>query len=410
MRGGPLAPLLAAQVVSKLGTQMSGLALPWFVLVTTGSPTQMGLVLAAEVLGTAALGLPSGALVARIGARRTMLLSDLARAPLVASIPALHMLDLVSLPLLVGVAFAIGAFTAPYFASQRLVLPELLPADDVRLLARANSLVEGAGRVTTVAGPALAGLLIAWLGAPNVLWLDAASYLASFGLLVQLPARSRVRAENECIPGLLAGVRVLVGDRHLSGSAATILLFGAVFPVLFASLPVYALTRHAGDARVAGSLFAAWGVGTVIGSAAAVWASSRADPARLALVGVAGIALPLWTLVAMPPAVAIAAALCFSGIFIPLANAPIMATLTLRTPEAARAKALTALLTAEGVAGPVAYALAGPAMQSFGLRPLYWFTAIGATVAALVFACTSGVRAAARGTRSEGVAVGNRVG
>jgi MFS family permease len=73
LRKRGMRPLLLAEVVSSLGSQMTFLALPWFVLVTTGSPTRMGVVLGVELLPIAFFGIPSGALVSRLGARRTMI-------------------------------------------------------------------------------------------------------------------------------------------------------------------------------------------------------------------------------------------------------------------------------------------------------------------------------------------------
>src|SRR5688500_4767573 len=90
--------LVAAQLVSGLGTRMTYLALPWFVLATTGSAAKMGIVLAAEMAPVALLGIPSGALVARLGALRAMQLADLARAPLMASVPLLHAARAAELP------------------------------------------------------------------------------------------------------------------------------------------------------------------------------------------------------------------------------------------------------------------------------------------------------------------------
>ena len=81
LRARGLGALLASQVVSSLGSQMTFLALPWFVLTTTGSPTRMSIVLAAELAPVAVLGIPSGVVIARWGARRTMLVADLARVP-----------------------------------------------------------------------------------------------------------------------------------------------------------------------------------------------------------------------------------------------------------------------------------------------------------------------------------------
>src|SRR6185503_4628659 len=90
LRNRSLAALLAAEIVSVTGSQMTWLALPWFVLITTGSATKMSFVVAAELLGLACLGLPGGALLRRIGAWRTMVLCDTARAPLMLVIPVLH--------------------------------------------------------------------------------------------------------------------------------------------------------------------------------------------------------------------------------------------------------------------------------------------------------------------------------
>ena len=82
--------LLSAEIISSLGAQMTFLALPWFVLTTTGSTTRMGIVLAAELLPIALLGIPSGTVVTRLGAVKAMLVCDLARIPLMVSIPLLY--------------------------------------------------------------------------------------------------------------------------------------------------------------------------------------------------------------------------------------------------------------------------------------------------------------------------------
>jgi len=82
LRDRRLLALLVAETISTTGSQMTWLALPWFVLVTTGSATKTSFVAAAELVGLAALGLPGGKLLGRLGARRTMILCDSARAPL----------------------------------------------------------------------------------------------------------------------------------------------------------------------------------------------------------------------------------------------------------------------------------------------------------------------------------------
>src|SRR5207245_633663 len=82
IRDRSIVALVSAEIVSQLGSQLSALAIPWFVLVTTGSATKMGLVFAVELAPVAVLGIPSGAVVQRLGARTSMLIADAARAPL----------------------------------------------------------------------------------------------------------------------------------------------------------------------------------------------------------------------------------------------------------------------------------------------------------------------------------------
>ena len=115
---------MVAEVVSLTGSSMTFVALPWFVLITTGSTARMGWVLAAELVPMGLLGIPSGSLIGRLGAKVTMNLADATRAPLVALIPILHWTGHLSFAALLALTFATGCFLAPYYASARLILPE----------------------------------------------------------------------------------------------------------------------------------------------------------------------------------------------------------------------------------------------------------------------------------------------
>ncbi|HEY6112598.1 MAG TPA: MFS transporter, partial [Gaiellaceae bacterium] len=184
--------LVLAETISVLGTRMTYLALPWFVLVTTGSPGKMSLVLAAEILPMAILGIPSGAVVQRLGSRTTMLVADFARAPILASIPLLHAVGALSFGLLLAIVALLGCFMAPYFAAQRTILPELVGEDETRM-SQANSSIEGGNALAALLGPALAGALIPFIGASNVLYVDAATYLVAFVLVLGfIPRRKPV--------------------------------------------------------------------------------------------------------------------------------------------------------------------------------------------------------------------------
>ena len=146
-----LATLLAAEVISSIGTQMTWVALPWFVLRTTGSPQRMTWILIAEIVPFAVLGFWGGAIAGRVGTRHTMLFCDLARVPLFAAIPILNSLGLLPFWMLMALVAASGVFIAPYLGVQRAVVPELV-GEEHGDVASATALFQG-GKIC----PALAG-------------------------------------------------------------------------------------------------------------------------------------------------------------------------------------------------------------------------------------------------------------
>ena len=97
-----------------------------------------------------------------------MLIADAARAPLVALVPLLHWLDVLTFPLLLVIVAAIFAFATPSFAAKSSILPDLI-GEDEKVVAEAKALMQASQRVTLFLGPALAGVLIAAIGVTNVL-------------------------------------------------------------------------------------------------------------------------------------------------------------------------------------------------------------------------------------------------
>jgi MFS family permease len=399
LRQRPIVALVAAQVVSSLGSQMTFLALPWFVLSTTGSATKMGIVLAAELAPIAILGIPSGGVIARYGARRTMIVSDLARAPLIASIPLLQALDALTFPLLLVLVALVGTFIAPYFASQRLILPELV-GDDEQTVAQANAVIEGATRATSLLGPAAAGLLIATFSAPTVLYVDAATFLCSFALLALLVPSRPPLPQTEDGRGVLAGIRFLLRDRTLRVLGLTALVANGLGQMLGAGLTVLAYEEYS-SSKVAGAFFAAFGLGAVLGSVAAVRIVGRHDPLRLGATAFVALTLPIFALSLELPVPAVMTALAASSSFGPLVNAPLIGVITTRTPEALRAKVMTAVLTTAMLAGPAGMVVAGPLLEAWGPRQVFLLVAAGQLLATIPFAIV-----AFRGERYEQVAAG----
>jgi MFS family permease len=384
IRNRSLLALASAELISQLGSSFSGLALPWFVLVTTGSSTRMGVVFAIELVPFVLFGIPAASIVDRLGPRTTMLVSDAARAPVVALVPFLHLVGGLSYPIILAVAFVQGLLSTAYFTCQRVVIPALVGTDEQEI-ARANTLLEGATNFTSFGGPALAGVLIGLLGAANVMWLDAASFVISF-LLVALFVRA-VREVHDAQEsgGLWAGVSYLRRDRFVGRAVLSPLLYGVAFPLVFASFPVLAYRDYHHNARVAGLLLAAYGGGSVIGSFATYAALARFKPVPLSVAAVVGLALPFWLLVPHVPLAVMVGAMSVVGFANPMTNAPVIGILTTRVPPALFPKVLQTIIVSNQVIRPLGYATAGYLFASLGLHAVYALAAAVATLASANF-------------------------
>jgi MFS family permease len=394
LRDRSLRALLAAEVVSTTGSQMTWLALPWFVLVTSGSATRMTFVIAAELIGLGALGLPGGKLLGRVGARRTMLLCDGARAPLMLLVPVLHWAGALSFPALLAIAFGLGAFSAPYFAAQKLILPELL-GEDERRVSEANALFQGATRLTLLMGPVAGGALIAAFDAPIVLVIDAATYVVGFTLVALfLPHRPAI-VEQDADTSIRAGLRFLLHDPLLRVWSVVFALGDAAWTAFFATVPVLVVVRFDADPRVAGWLLASFGAGAVIGNAVAYrFLLKRVDGLRLIAVCVMGQALPLWLLTMPLPAAALSGALVVSGLANGLVNPSLHTISTLRVPVPLRPAVMSVGMLLWAGINPLGLFGVGPVLDSAGPEPVLIAFAATQTVMMALIALTC-IRAAA---------------
>ncbi|MGZ6727417.1 MAG: MFS transporter [Gaiellaceae bacterium] len=365
-----LVALLAAEVVSTTGSQMTWLALPWFVLVTTGSATKTSLVMASELGGLALLGLPAGRLLGRLGARRTMILCDASRAPLMLVIPVLHWSGGLSFGVLAAVAFALGAFSAPYFAAQKVIVPELL-GEGEQEVTDANALFQAANRTTILLGPVLGGVLIGVIGAPSVLLVDAASYLVAVLLVtVFVPKRAPVEQAPEHRQ-VRAGLRFLARDRLLRVWWPAFALGDAAWTAFFVTIPVLVLARFGHEPQIAGWLFASFGIGALVGNGISFrYLTRRFDGLTIFSAFIVIQVAPLWLLWLPLSAAAMSAILVVAGLGNGLVNPSLHSITTLRIPPPMRPTVMTTVMVLWALVNPLGLFAAGPVLDAFGTTPV----------------------------------------
>ena len=384
-RNRSLIGLVVAELVSLTGSSMTFVALPWFVLVTTGSIAKMAWVMAAEMVPIALFGIPSGALIARIGAKKTMVISDAARGPLLMVLPILKWTGNLSFGWVLLTTFLIGCFAAPYFSSSRLIIPEVA-GDDERAVAQVNAVLAGANQITQIAGPVLAGIVIAAWSPPAALCVDAATYLFSV-LTIAFVVRAGKRVEQTAQSrGLLAGLRFLANDRLLGPILLAACAINLVAQGLIVAVQGLAYFRYSQDAHVVGYLFAAFGMGALLGAIAAQSLTQKVDLLKLAAFAIVAMPLPLWLLAVPLPWGAAMVVLAAFGFFTPLVNAPIIGVLTVRTPAALRPKVMTSVMTVATLAGPLGFLAAGEALRYYSLTQVLVAIAAAFTLCGLAFA------------------------
>ena len=382
LRSRSMVALTASEVISSLGSLMTVVALPWFVLETTGSPERMGIVLAAEGAPLALFAVPSSRLAGRLGARRTLLLCDAVWVPAVAAIPVLHYAGALSFPLLLGLAFVAGVPWAARYGSQSALLPEILGEDTARL-AQANAIFQSLSRLTYFLGPALGGVLLALVGAPTVLLIDAATFAVSF-VIVAAFVKPTFRAAGPAAtaPTAGGGLRFIRRDPVLRPITAAQVISQASFMGMIAAVPVLAFAAYDRNAALAGILLGAWGAGAVAGSVVAFRLVQSHAALRLGAIAWVLQAVPLWLLVITPgPALALAA-LALSGFGNGVRVPPIAGVATNRIPQRVRAETLTVSSALVLGGGFVALLLAGPALESLGAAAVFGAVAATQTAAA----------------------------
>jgi MFS family permease len=171
-RRTPLYALYISNFISQVGDVLTLLAIPWFVLQSTGSVAQTGVTAFFSTAAVAVSALFGSNLVDRIGFRRASVISDIVCVITVALIPLLY--HTIGLPFwaLLALVFLAGLFTTPGGTARAAMVPDLTLLARVRM-ERATAMTDGVVRIARFVGAPLAGVLIATIGASNLLWIDA---------------------------------------------------------------------------------------------------------------------------------------------------------------------------------------------------------------------------------------------
>jgi MFS family permease len=390
--------LFAGQVLSLIGDRVMLVALPFAVLEAGGGVEAVGLVVGAELVPFLLFALVGGVLADRSDRRRVLIVSDAARLAVQAVGGALLLTDAAT-PVLLGALAALygtaDAFFQPAFTG---LLPQTVSHPGQ--LQPANALRGLSFSVSSVAGPTLAGLLVAGVGAGAAMLFDAGSFAVSVACLLRLRPVVAADAAEETPPPFLVAVRA--GWREVRSRSWIVAGLGAmcayhaiVLPAVYVLGPVTVADRLGGPGAWA-AVVVSFGVGCIVGDLVLL----RWRPRHALLV--AGVAL----IGASCQAAVYGSGLGIAGMCVLQALAGVGVTMfftlwEVSLQEHVPGEALSRVSSFDYLAAtalmPVGTALAGPIAAALGTQATLLAMSAVCVACALAFLAVPRVRALPRG-------------
>ena len=434
------ARFFAGYATSLLGTSMSALAVSFAVLDGGGTASDLGVVLAAGIVPQVLFMLGGGVLADRIGRRPVMLGADAARCAAQAALAGAVLAGRPALWVFILLAMARGTGDAVFTPALSGLTVELAPPDD---LVNANALLSAARSTAVVAGPSLAGVLVALAGPGTVIAIDAGSYAVSVLALasLRLPAARQGRVQRSAgraatgpgavqrpasagsaDPGRAAAGPGAAGSAAVRRRAARVAVVRSgledlregwaefrgrawlvittvqftLFNLLtwgpFLLLGPVLCRDYLGGAGAWGAVMACYGAGSVLGSLLALGRRPH-RPMAAATAATFGYALPCALLALHAPVAGVAAGALAAGTGSALAGTFSAAAEQQQLPAGVLARVTAFQVVTAFAFGPLAFAAAGPVAAVLGARTVLGFGAVWSTLSCAVVLALPAVRA-----------------
>ena len=370
--------LALGRLISVTGGAAAYTALNFTVWDRTHSPGMQALSLLLTFGVAGILGPFAGALGDRFDRRKVMIWSEA-----LASCFFIGMVFVDDPGLLIALAFGSAISELPFFSASRAAIPNLVEREED--ISWANSLVTVGVHAGIAVGPLLGGLIVASAGPTWVFGINAVSFVISLILTITVHGRFSDRegeASEEVDQGLTAGIRFLFGEPVLRRMSLAWLVFVLGMGMgMVADAPM--AESFGTGATGFGFLIAAWGSGSVLGSAAGRWMTVRTEPLWVVLgagciaVAAIGVGLAPWFWVVLVSLLVMGTA---DGLTIVAENG----IMQRRTPDAVRSRTMAAFEALLSLGLFVAYLLAIPLLRAVEPQRVYLIGGIAAAVAALM--------------------------
>ncbi|MFN7994416.1 MAG: MFS transporter [Bryobacteraceae bacterium] len=373
-----------AQIVSIFGDFLAVFAV--FSVVTFqlhGTATQVSMILVAYLLPLAVVSPAAGVFVDKWNVKWTMVASDLVRAGMVLAL--LYVRDLNAIYV---IFFALSTVSSFFVPAQSVAVRAVTPMTG---LMSVNGLMTQAVQGAQIIAPALAGLLVQWLGANSCFLFDCASFVFSAAMVMVLHIE-RTPAPSGTAPGSLLhsmsqGFRFILTNSAIS--FVILSMTAGMFGVrcFGALLSVY--VRDVLRAKVAayGTLNSLIGIGMIVGTQSLHRFARKAAQQSLVIYGLGGMGLAVLVTALFGRISSTAAGMLGLGFFAAFIMVPSQTLLQQETPHAMLGRVMSCLMSLLAISQVAAMLVSGPVAEKAGIRNLYFGSA-----ALLVGICAFGFR------------------
>ena len=300
--------LWIGQGMSLIGDQFSMIALPWLVLLMTGDPMALGIVLALIGIPRAVFMLVGGALTDRFSQRSIMLVSDALRLVLTAALAFIIFSGNIQLWTLYAYALAFGTVSGFFMPASNSMVPRIVKKEE---LMAGNSIIQGTSQLSVFIGPLLAGGLIALFsngfatiggispsmsGIGLAFSIDALTFVISVATLWMMKVNSPdAPGSGSILSSIKEGIMYVAHTRDILLMFVIIALLNFLFSgPLLVGLPIIANSRLSEGAAAYGMLISAFAIGNLIGllgSSAIKIKPGLLGPLAIVIIGVFGVGL-----------------------------------------------------------------------------------------------------------------------
>lgn len=263
-----------ASTTSYFGTYITSLALQVLVVVNLhGTAADVGWINASRWLPYVFLGLFAGLLIDRINRKLVLVITDIARAILLTLICLTAIFNVINIGWLIVIMITFGTMSIFHDAAYQSFVPEIVPRP---LLIRANARLEQSAAVAETSGPAISGGLIAWIGAPFTILINAFTYFSSGILMASIKNQTQENPKVNVVKGQIKeGLRWVYKHQYLRSLALNTHIWFFFHSMTITVLVTYVLMDLQFSSMMLGFVLAAAGVGAVCGTSLSMRLGAR---------------------------------------------------------------------------------------------------------------------------------------